>query len=179
MPAMPAMQRLGSTLLLTFCVVACDSKSSTPPEPTPTQAAVEQPQPQPEPELEPEPEPEPEVAEPMEFSEPTFSQDGFEARNLHCKLNVETRGAAGFIKAGLVDQDAELDACAPKGAAIEITWSYVSNAAQNVSVVAGNNTMAKCITKAMGGVRAGVDASCSAVLLLGDLTAATAAYDAR
>jgi hypothetical protein len=175
------MQRLGSTVLLIFCVVACDSdKSSTPPEPTSTTGAVEQPQPEPEAEPEPEPEPEPaEVAEPMEFSEASFSQDGFEARNFHCKLNAETKGAQGYIKAGLVDQDAALDACAPKGAAIEVTWSYVSSAAQNVSVVGQNASQAKCITKAMAGVRAGVDASCSAVLLLGDLTAATAAFDAR
>jgi hypothetical protein len=175
------MQRLGITVLLISTMVACDSsESSTPPEPTPTDTKVEpQPEPQPQPEPEPEPEPEAEVAEPMEFSEPTFSQDGFEARNLYCKLNAETKGAAGYIKAGLVDQDAALDACAPKGAAIEVTWSYVSNAAQNVSVVAGSGTMAKCITKAMGGVRAGVDANCSAVLLIGDLTAATAAFEAR
>jgi hypothetical protein len=176
------MQRLGPTVLLIFCVAACDSdKSSTTPEPASTSGAVEQPQPEPEAEPEPEPEPEPvaEVAEPMEFKEASFSQDGFEARNFHCKLNAETKGAQGFIKAGLVDQDAALDACAPKGAAIEVTWSYISSAAQNVSVTATDAKQAKCITKAMGGVRAGVDATCSAVLLLGDLTAATAAFDAR
>jgi hypothetical protein len=170
--------------LLVSTLVACDSsESSTPPEPTPTDSgsSVEpqpepEPEPEPEPASEPEPEPEPEV---MEFEEPVFSENGFEARNLECKFNSATRGGAGYIKAGLVDQDAALDACAPKGAAIDVTWGYISNQAQNVSVSAQSNTVAKCVMKAMGGVRAGVDATCSAVFLIGDVTAATAAFDAR
>lgn len=176
------MQRLGLTVLLISMMVACDSsKSSTPPEPTPTDAAVEpqaevEPTPEPEPEPEPAPEPEPEV---MAFDEPVFSQDGFEARNLECKFNSATRGGAGYVKAGLVDVDAALDACAPKGAAIDVAWGYISNQAQNISVSAASNTVAKCVMKAMGGVRAGVEANCTAVLLIGDVAAATAAFDAR
>jgi hypothetical protein len=176
------MQRLGLPVLILSLMVACDSsKSSTPPESTPTDATVEpqpepEPEPQPEPEPAPEPEPEPEV---MEFNEPVFSQDGFEARNLNCKFNSATRGGAGYVKAGLVDVDDALDACAPKGAAIDVTWGYISNQAQNVSVSAESNTVLKCVMKAMGGVRAGVDANCSAVLLIGDTAAATAAFDAR
>jgi hypothetical protein len=177
------MQRLGVTVLLTLAMVGCDSsESTTPPEPTPTDAVVE---PQPELESEPVSEPEPETtaeAEPevMAFEEPVFSQDGFEARNLECKFNSATRSAAaGYIKAGLVDVDAAIDACAPKGAVIDVTWGYISNQAQNISVSAQSNTVAKCVMKAMGGVRAGVEANCSAVLLIGDVTAATAAFDAR
>jgi hypothetical protein len=172
------MQRLGITVLLLSTMVACDSsKSSTPPEPTPTDATVEpQPEPEPEPEPEPAPEAEPEM---MEFNEPAFSQDGFEARNLHCKFNSATRGGDGYIKAGLVDVDAALDACAPKGAAIDVEWGYISNQAQNISVSAESNSVVKCVMKAMGGVRAGVEANCTAVLLIGDTAAATAAFDAR
>lgn len=178
------MRSLAITVLLLSSMVACDSsKSSTTPEPTPSDSgSTVQPQPEPEPAPEPEPEPEPAPeAEPevMAFEEPAFSQDGFEARNLKCTFNSSTRSGPGYIKAGLADVDAALDACAPKGAAIDVTWGYISNQAQNISVSAPNNTVVKCVMKAMGGVRAGVEANCSAVLLIGDVAAATAAFEAR
>ena len=179
------MLRIRLAVLLITATVACErSQPSTPPESssaeTPTEVAPEPaPEPEPEPTPEAEPAPEPEEPEVSEIKEAVFKKDGFEARDLQCVLTVPTRGAAGYIAAGLAEQDAALDACAPKGAAIEIRWGYVSGKAGNVSVSAETTKQANCIAAAMKQVRAGVEANCSAIMLLGDPTAAAAAYDAR
>jgi hypothetical protein len=177
------MHRLGLIVVLAAAAACEPATSSTPPEPTPAAATAESPSepepesaPAPEPESAPEPEPAPEVSK---IDEPVYSKEGFEARDLHCTLETPTRGAAGYIAAGLVDADATLDACAPKGAAVEVSWAYISSMAQNVSVEAETSSLANCVMTAMASVRAGVDASCSAVLLIGDPAAAAAAYDAR
>lgn len=179
-----SMHRLGLFVLLVFAAACERSESSTPPEPTPTVStpaeaeaeAEAEPEPEPEAELEPTPEAEPEVSE---IKQEVFSKDGFEARNLSCAINVPTRGADGYIAAGLVDADAALDACAPKGAAVQVSWEYLSGQAGNISVDATSSKLANCVAAAMGKVRAGVDASCSAVLLIGDAAGAAAAFEAR
>jgi hypothetical protein len=135
------------------------------------------PEPEPEPQAEPEPEPEPEVTK---FDAAELSEGGFEARNLHCSFNEPSSRAAGYITASLVDADAALDACAPKGAAIEVTWAYLNGPVGSISVVATNSKVANCVAAAMSNnVSAGVKASCSAVLLLGDPAGATAAFEAQ
>ena len=171
--------------MLLAATIACErSQPSTTPEPSVTPEVTPEPEPasEPTPEVEPEPEPAPEEPEEPEVSaikEAVFEKDGFQARDLQCTLTVPTRGAAGYIAAGLAEQDAALDACAPKGAAIEISWGYVSGQARNVSVSAETSKQANCIMAAMGKVRAGVEANCSAIMLIGDPTGAAAAYDAR
>ena len=172
------MRRLSFVAVLSISTalvfVACKREDTE----APAEPAVSEPEPEVEPEPEPEPEPEQDPEE-IKVDQDVVSRDGFEARDLHCVIDVPTRGATGYILAGLTDADAALDACAPKGAAIKVEWSYVNNVAGNASVSASSQKMANCVAKAMGEVHAGVSAKCSAVLLLGDLTAATAAYDAR
>lgn len=175
------MHRFGLAVLLVATSVACEpSKSTTPPEPSPA-ASKPEPEPELEPEPEPEPAPEPEEPEESEFATAVLSQGGFEARDLNCTLATPTRGAGGYITAGLVDPevDAALDACAPKGAAIAVDWAYVSGQAGNINVVAKTSKQANCVAAAMGKVRAGVEGECSAILLIGDPAAAAAAYEAR
>jgi outer membrane biosynthesis protein TonB len=176
------MLRLGLAVVLVAAMVACErSQPSTSPEPAPAASSEPSSEPDPEPDPEPEPAPaaEPEEPEVSEIKQSVFKKDGFEARDLQCALSVPTRGAEGYIAAGLADADAELDACAPKGAAIEVRWGYVSGQAGNVSVDAATSKQANCVAAAMKKVRAGVEANCSAILLIGDPTAAAAAYDAR
>ncbi len=170
--------------MLVVAVSACEpSKPSTPPEPTSVDSTTEpaaQPEAEPaaeaepEPAAEPEPEAEPEVSE---IDEAVFSKDGFEARDLHCSLGEPTRNAARYIAAGLADQDAALDACAPEGAAVEVNWVYLGGPTGDISVVAETSSLANCVTQAMAKVRAGVEADCRAVILIGDPAGATAAYD--
>jgi hypothetical protein len=177
------MHRFGLTVLLVAASLACEpSKSTTPPEPSPAESKPEpepEPEVEPEPEPEPAPEPEPEEPEVSEFAEAVLSQGGFEARGLKCTFAEPTREGQGYIIAGLVDADAALDACAPKGAAIDVSWNYVSGQAGNIDVSAKTSKQANCVATAMGQVRAGIEAECSAVLLLGDPAAAAAAYEAR
>ncbi|MFO7564158.1 MAG: hypothetical protein R6X02_16045 [Enhygromyxa sp.] len=174
------MNRLGFTILLVFAAACERSESSTTPEPTPAVSPAESPaEPEPRIEPEPEPEPEPEQSEETGLSEAVFSREGFEARNLNCSFNTPTSGGSGYIAAGLVDADAELDACAPKGAAVTVSWDYVSGGAANISVEATSPKLANCVAAAMTKVRAGVDANCSAVLLIGDSAGAAAAFEAR
>jgi hypothetical protein len=179
---MPDMHRLGFAVLLAAATLACD-KSQTPPTQEP-EPAVDAP-PQPEPEAEPEPEPEPEpapAAEPevSEFKAETFSEGGFEARNLNCSFDEASSKATGYVKASLVDADAALDACAPKGAAIEVSWDYVGGPVGNISVVAENQKVANCVGAAMSkNVSAGLHASCTAVFLIGDTAGATASFEKR
>ncbi|EDM77402.1 hypothetical protein PPSIR1_37844 [Plesiocystis pacifica SIR-1] len=152
-----------------------DAPAEAAPEPEPEMAEPE-PEVEPEPEAAPEPEPEPEVSE---VNLPSLSRDGFEARNLHCELETPTRNAERYITAGLVKRDADLDACAPKGAAVEVQWEYVSGNAASVEVSASSGGVANCVSTTMTKVGAGVSARCSAVLLLGDQAAAQAEFDAR
>ena len=184
------MRRLGVASLLVASLVsglvACDrSSGSTPPDSTGAAeveaAPAPAPEPEPEPESEPEPEPEPAATEVSKVAEAVVEKDGFVARDLQCSLDVPTADGDRYILASLTDPavDAALDACAPKGAAIEVEWSYMSGQAGDISVVATSGKQASCIAAAMTKVHAGVTAKCSAVLLIGDLAAATAAYEAR
>ncbi|PRQ03438.1 hypothetical protein ENSA5_15990 [Enhygromyxa salina] len=183
------MRHLGLALVLVAAAVACEpSKPSTPPEPTPVaepeaDAEIEaEAEPEAEAEAEPEPEAEPEAeaeAEVTQIDEAVFSKDGFEARDFHCSFDWPTRHAARYIAAGLADEDAALDACAPEGAAVEVEWSYAGGPTQNISVSAESSKIANCVTTAMTKVRAGVEGDCSAILLIGDPARAAAAYEAR
>lgn len=175
------MHRLGFSLLLAVGVLACDRSQPPPVEPEPADAADPEPEPESEPEPAPEPEPEPEAApEVMNFDAAELSQDGFEARNLHCTFDDASSVATGYITASLVDADAALDACAPKGAAIEVTWAYLGGPIGDISVVAERSKVANCVAAAMSNnVSAGVKATCSAVLLLGDIAGATASFETR
>jgi hypothetical protein len=170
-------------LMIPMIIVAsaCErSQSSTSPEPTPTVSnPTPRSEPEPERDVEPEADSEPEDPEIDRIDEPVFSRDGFEARGLKCSLNTPTRSADRYIAAGLVDADAALDACAPKGAAVQVSWEYVGGGAANITVDATSSKLAKCVATAMTQVRAGVGASCSAILLIGDPAGATAAFDAR
>jgi hypothetical protein len=178
------MRRLGFAVLLAAATLACD-KSQTPPprEPEPTVAPPSQPEPEEEPEAEPEPEPEPApAAEPevSSFNAETFSEGGFEARFINCSFDEPSSKATGYIKASLVDADAAIDACAPKGAAIDVTWDYAGGPASNISVVAENQKVANCVGAAISkNVSAGLHASCTGVFLIGDLAGATASFDKR
>ena len=187
------MHRLGSAPTLALsCVLllglaACDGgEPTTPPEPDATAQADAAPPAEPEPELEPEveaepePEPEPAPAAERDYKEGTISKDGFEARALDCKLNDAVEGARGFTIAGLSKQDAAFDACAPKGAVVDVEWNFVSNASTDISISAESGKVASCVGAAFAKVRAGVGSGkCSVTLLIGDATAAAAAYDAR
>ena len=183
---MPLMHRLGFVVLLvaaTPLALACDKS-----QPQPTQdpePATDAPPPQPEPETEPEPEPEPEVAAPSEpevssFDADQFSEGGFEARHVHCTFDDPSSKATGYIKASFADADAAFDACAPKGAAIEVTWDYMGGPVGNISVVTENQKVANCMGSAMtNSLSAGVHATCSAIFLIGDIAGATAAFEKK
>jgi hypothetical protein len=175
------MQRIGLSVLLVFATAACDkSDSSNQPEPEPAPVAAEpEPESEPEPEPEPEPAPEPENPEVSDYDVPTYSKDGFEARNLSCEFAEPTREGPGYIDASLRDADAALDACAPKGAAIDVEWAYLGGPTGEIDVAAGSKKQADCVAAALAKIRAGVTATCKATLLLGDTAAATAAFDAR
>lgn len=177
---MPDMHRLGFAVLLAAATLACD-KSQTPPtqEPQPTVDAPPQTEPESEPEPEPEPEPAP-AAEPevSEFKAATFSEGGFEARNLNCSFDEPSSKATGYVRASLVDADAALDACAPKGAAVDASWDYAGGPVNNISVGAENQKVANCVSAAMSNhLSAGLHASCTAVFLIGDIAGATASFE--
>jgi hypothetical protein len=182
----PGMRRLSIASVLVLSLAGCErAPSSTPPESgggsevaASESAPIEEPEAEPAPEPEPEPEREAAVSE---VAEPVLEKDGFVARDVQCTLSEATVNGDRYILAGLTDPevDAALDACAPKGAAIQVEWSYVSGQAADIAVVATSPKQANCIAAAMTKVRAGVSAKCSAVLLVGDLAAATKAYEAR
>jgi hypothetical protein len=179
-----AMHRLGFALVLAVATLACE-KSQTPPpvepepaaEPAPP-TAVDEPEPEPESTPEPAPTAEPEVSQ---FDATEFSEAGFEARDVHCTFEEPSSKATGYIKASLVDADAALEACLSKGgAAIRVEWKYIGGPTSDISVDAENQKVANCVANVVAkNISAGVKASCSAVFLLGDTTAAAAAYEAR
>jgi hypothetical protein len=184
------MHRLGLALILvasTVATVACERGQTAPDTATPSDSPP--PQPSPEPESEPaseepeseEPEPEPAgEAEVSQFVAEDFTEGGFSARNIRCEFEEASSVATGYIKASLVDADAALDACSSKGTALQVSWKYIGGPTSDISVDADNQKTANCVANAIAKhVSAGVRASCTAVLLIGDSAGAAASFESR
>jgi hypothetical protein len=109
--------------------------------------------------------------------------DGLEVRALQCSLAAGGLLAPVLVVGTLAQNKPALDACAPAGAAVDVTWRWEVGATRDVKSSAGPTpTVDACVTTVMSGLapaQASLVGTCTARVLIGDPVAAKAAADAR
>lgn len=105
----------------------------------------------------------------------SLTVDGLNVRELDCTLEGGGLLAQIVVVGGLATQRQALDACAPEGAAFKVGWTWAEGVTSKVTVDDGPDKARSCVAAAVGAVEAPMAGRCSAVLLVGDLSAAEAA----
>lgn len=108
-----------------------------------------------------------EVAIALTTRVPSFTIRGLTVRDLACRMVETDAMAVAEVVDGLAGQRAALDACAPAGAAVPVTWSYQGGQAGAIKVERADKKVAACVRKAVSAARASQTASCTATLLIG------------
>jgi len=102
--------------------------------------------------------------------------DGLSMKSLSCSL--ERGGLFGpmVVVAAVAGNDEALDTCAPGGAAFKASWTWKGGKTVAVDITeASDPTRANCVEEALKSVTADLEGTCTAVILVGDETAARAA----
>ncbi len=108
----------------------------------------------------------------------SITADGVELRDLSCEVEQGGLLAPTLVVAALATHKADIDACAPQGAAFALKWSWTS-ATPTVEVTdSSERSKDSCIADVIRKAEAPVVGSCSAILLAGEPTAAANAATA-
>ncbi len=109
-----------------------------------------------------------------------LERDGLAAREVGCRLPEQGLPALADAMSYVARHKSPLDACAPEGAALRITWAFEKGRISDVKVT---DPVAKkvgwCVATALKKARMPGNGSCEAVLLLGDPANAATAFTAR
>ncbi|MCA9716805.1 MAG: sel1 repeat family protein [Myxococcales bacterium] len=98
------------------------------------------------------------------------------ARDLSCRMREQGPIALGDVMAGIAPVKAKLDACAPAGAAVQVSWTLSGGKLRDAKVDrGGDDAINKCVTKTLNKARVSQSGTCSAKLLLGDKKGAESA----
>lgn len=108
----------------------------------------------------------------------SMTVNGLEARNLSCTLQKGGLLAPATIMGALSAKKEALDACSPKGAAIDVTFDWTTATGKTTATAGGDDKTHTCVQTALS-VPAPVTGTCTATILIGDQAAASAAADAR
>lgn len=108
-----------------------------------------------------------EVAIALTTRVPSFTIRGLTVRDLACRMVETDAMAVAEVVDGIAGQRAALDACAPAGAVVPVTWSYQGGHAGAIKVERADKKVAACVRKAVSAARASQTASCTATLLIG------------
>lgn len=101
-------------------------------------------------------------------SAPTLAMHGLRVHQLECRmLEVGPMALAEVVEAVAAHKDA-LDACAPKGAAPAVAWTWKGRRAAQVQVRGGGPRVEACVRKAIERARAELSGDCAAFVLVGD-----------
>jgi hypothetical protein len=103
--------------------------------------------------------------------------DGLELRTLRCDLTSGGLLAPVAVAGALAAQRPALDACAPTGAAFELSWTWGPTPAHKV-VRSSLPAADACVAKALAAAKPAATGTCSGVVLVGDPAAAAKAADA-
>lgn len=107
----------------------------------------------------------------------SMSVNGMELRDISCELTTGGMFASMAVTAEIANQKPAYDACHPAGAAVAMSWTWKDGKTSNVTVVASSHEPANtCMIAALGAIESSQSGTCNATLLIGDPTAATAAY---
>jgi hypothetical protein len=113
----------------------------------------------------------------------SLAVDGLEVRALQCSLAAGGLLAPVLVVGTLAQNKPALDACAPGGAAVDVTWRWEVGATRDVKSSFGPTpAVDACVTTVMSGLapaQASLVGTCTARVLIGDPVAAKAAADAR
>ncbi len=103
--------------------------------------------------------------------------DGLALRDLHCELSGGGLFASMAVAAQLSSQSDAFNACHPSGAAIRLAWTWQGEQLVNPSVVSSSAPAGdRCMTSTLAVIRSPLSGSCEATFLVGESTAADAAY---
>lgn len=108
----------------------------------------------------------------------SISADGMELRDLSCDVEQGGFLAPTLVVAALATHKADIDACAPTGAAFSLKWSWTSPTPAVEVTDSSDRARDSCIADVIGKAEAPVVGSCSAILLAGEATAAANAATA-
>ena len=114
----------------------------------------------------------PDLAIALTSTAPTLAIAGLRVHDLVCRMpEVGPMALAEAVEA-LAAHKAELDACAPRGAAPAVTWAWKGGRAAQVKVRGGGPKVEACVRKAVERARSQQAGDCAAVLLVGDVEGA-------
>lgn len=109
----------------------------------------------------------------------SLTVDGQEVRALSCTLREPDLVALLTVVGALAQQKAALDACAPRGAAFRVRWTWGAKTAAKVEAARAPKAAEACVARALERTR-GPAGACGAIVLAGDpAAAAKAAEDLR
>lgn len=102
--------------------------------------------------------------------------DGQRLDRLECRASDLPMLGALAVVASIAEAKPALDRCAPKGAAVALTWTFEGGKARDIELAhASSPAVGRCVAKAMRRVVAPFSAQCGATVLVGDDTGADAA----
>lgn len=99
---------------------------------------------------------------------PTLAMHGLRVHELVCRMpEVGPMALAEAVEA-VAAHKAALDACAPRGAAPAVAWTWKGRRATQVQVRGGGAAVETCVRKAIERARAELSGECAAFVLVGD-----------
>ncbi|HRI10200.1 MAG TPA: tetratricopeptide repeat protein [Nannocystaceae bacterium] len=102
---------------------------------------------------------------------------GVQVRGIACRLAEQGDEALTRAFAGIADQKLALDACAPDGAAVTMSWKGNKGKVQELKIDGAPRPIAACISAALRKAKSELPGPCKGVVLLGNPEAAVAAYE--
>ncbi|MCR9165252.1 MAG: hypothetical protein ACE37F_26940 [Nannocystaceae bacterium] len=102
--------------------------------------------------------------------------NGLRVQSLSC-ANAKRPLLEGMaMVGGFAEHKAALDACAPKGAAVVVTWKGASGALSELDVYSGRGaSVDACVSEALASAKSPLAGPCAGVLMLGEAAGADAA----
>jgi hypothetical protein len=96
----------------------------------------------------------------------SMTVNDFTVTDLSCKVSGGMFMAGTQIVAGLASKK-KLKKCGPKGEKPVVKWTYAGGKTKNIEVSEAKGSTASCIKKTMKSIKVGVNATCSATLVMG------------
>lgn len=98
----------------------------------------------------------------------SMTVDGLTVTDMSCQLGGGGLLGTLTIIAGLAERKPALDACAPGGDRPRVTWTMEEGETTEVEVTgAASDEIARCVERALAGMRTSTDGRCSGVIHLG------------
>ena len=101
-------------------------------------------------------------------SAPTLAMHGLRVHELECRMPEVGPMALAEVVEAIAAHKAALDACAPRGAAPAVAWTWKGRRAAQVQVRGGGPKVEACVRKAVERTRAELSGECAAFVLVGD-----------